>query len=741
MPLRMSNGPKFHIYIFLLYLLTGGSLWSANFSKATWEIIPKGDGAWAYHPETNIATAHNGVIVKLKHPESNGASIEAERVTIDAETSDILAVGNVTLHRDGLVWRGDRLEYNYDTQRIGTGSYRAGKSPFIAAGRELAVDPETGNYRIGNAFISTDDYAEPLYKVETGSLELIDNERFVARNATVRVGRIPVFYLPYMRGNLKGGGNQFSTTPGYRSRYGAFLLNESSWQVKEHLTTTFHLDYRTRRGLGGGPDLDYQLGPVLGKGKLQTYLMDDREPGMDPRGQSITHDRYRIGWFHRANLGTDLTARVSVQKMSDPLLNRDFFESYHRQNTQPRSYLELSQQWKNYALSTLIQPQANTFFNRVERLPEVKLTGLRQQIGATPLFYESETSAGYYSRQFMYENMHNYDAARLDSFHQILYPKNYFGWLIFTPHAGARYGYYSATSGKGSTLAEQTRYVLNAGARLSTKLSRVYPAFESNVLDARGLRHIVTPSIDYVYVPEPNAPPTRLPQFDDEIPSLRMLPVDFPGFNAIDAIDARNVMRLGLRNQLQTKRGEHASVENLLRWHVFADWRLSRDHDQQGLADMTSDLLFRPKSWIDTGSMTRYSLEDNDLRLADQYVTLLPNNVWSFRIGHLYVRDEPTYWGIGNNVYYTRLYYRLNENWGARINHHYEARDGRLEEHSYTLYRDFRSFTGAFSLRMRNPRGNRDSDYTLAVVVSMKAFPSVKLGDDVNRPTRLFDSE
>ena len=139
--------------------------------------------------------------------------------------------------------------------------------------------------------------------------------------------------------------------------------------------------------------------------------------------------------------------------------------------------------------------------------------------------------------------------------------------------------------------------------------------------------------------------------------------------------------------------------------------------------------------------MTRYSLEDNDLRLADQYVTLLPNNVWSFRIGHLYVRDEPTYWGIGNNVYYTRLYYRLNENWGARINHHYEARDGRLEEHSYTLYRDFRSFTGAFSLRMRNPRGNRDSDYTLAVVVSMKAFPSVKLGDDVNRPTRLFDSE
>ena len=36
----------------------------------------------------------------------------------------------------------------------------------------------------------------------------------------------------------------------------------------------------------------------------------------------------------------------------------------------------------------------------VERLPDLKLTGLRQQLGPTPLYYESESSLGYFEREF-----------------------------------------------------------------------------------------------------------------------------------------------------------------------------------------------------------------------------------------------------------------------------------------------------------------------------------------------------
>ena len=37
-------------------------------------------------------------------------------------------------------------------------------------------------------------------------------------------------------------------------------------------------------------------------------------------------------------------------------------------------------------LSIVAQPQLNTFFNRVERLPEIKLTGLRQRFDSSASF-------------------------------------------------------------------------------------------------------------------------------------------------------------------------------------------------------------------------------------------------------------------------------------------------------------------------------------------------------------------
>ncbi|MDB4778520.1 LPS assembly protein LptD [Verrucomicrobia bacterium] len=726
-------------YLLCLFWVNGGFLFAADFSDVEWEIVPTDEGVWSFNHETNIATAFYGVAININDPSSGGASIQADRITIDAEIGDILAEGNVSMHQNGVVWRGEEIRYNYITRILAAGAYRAGQSPFIASGTELYADPTAGNYRIGSAYVSTDDHEEPFLKVKMESVDIINQERFEAQGSTVYAGKVPLIRLPKLRGNLDRSSSQFNTTPGYRSRFGYFLLNEYNWQTSENLDTTFNFDYRTSRGFAGGPDFDYNLGPVWGSGELQAYYLNDRNTELDAQGNRITNDRFRFGWFHQAQINDQLTAKVSIQKMSDSLLNRDFFETFHRQNTQPKSYIELNQQWRNFALSALAQPRMNDFFNRVERIPEIKFTGLRQQIGVTPLFYESETSAGYFSREYMYDNLPDFDAARFDSFHQMLYPKNYFGWLNLTPRIGGRYSYYSSTTGTGTTLNEQTRFIFNTGTEASVKLSRVFPQYKSNIFDARGLKHVVVPSVNYVFVPEPNARPNSIPQFDYDMPSLRMLPIDFPAFNAIDAIDTSNVMRVGLRNQLQTKRGEDEIIENLVYWNLFADWRLHPEVGQDDFADMTSDINFRPRSWLNMGSQVRYSLEDEDYRLADQSITLTPNDTWSLQVGNIFIRDEPTYWGTGNNAYYTRFYYRLNENWGARINHHFEARDNRMEEQSYTVYRDFRSFTGALSLRMRNPRENQESDYTIALVISMKAFPRFDLNSDINRPTYLFD--
>jgi LPS-assembly protein len=257
----------------------------------------------------------------------------------------------------------------------------------------------------------------------------------------------------------------------------------------------------------------------------------------------------------------------------------------------------------------------------------------------------------------------------------------------------------------------------------------------SDLLDVTELRHIIEPSINYVFVPEPNTRPNEIPQFDTEVPSLRLLPIDFPDYYAIDSIDSQNVMRLGLRNKLQTKRD--GEIDTLLNWYLVTDWRLDPLPGQDTFSDIYSDLDFKPRRWLTLNSETRYNVEHGQFNLAAHSMTLTPGDRWSLRLGHRYFRGDPAFGpNSDNNILYTTAYYRLNENWGARVSHHFEARDGTMEEQYYSVYRDFRSFTGALTFRVRDQRTG-PMDYTIAFTMQLKSRPT-KGGKDRIEPSFLL---
>jgi len=238
--------------------------------------------------------------------------------------------------------------------------------------------------------------------------------------------------------------------------------------------------------------------------------------------------------------------------------------------------------------------------------------------------------------------------------------------------------------------------------------------------------------VNYVYVPKPNHRPNKLPQFDTEWPSLRLLPIEYPDYNSIDSIDSQNVIRFGLRNKLQTKRED--GIDDLINWEIFTDWRLRPRAGQTTFADVYSDLVVKPRSWLTLESETRFDVSGKEFRLAYTTLSLQPNDRWSWGLGHYYLRDDLTSAaGSGNNLITSKIFFRFNENWGAGIGHHFEARDGQMEEQYYSLYRDFRSWTGALTFRVR---GNRigDNDYAVAFTFSLKAAPKYRVGDDAIRP-------
>jgi len=699
------------------------------------------EGAAVYDLRTGIAYATNGVKITY-----GDAVLTAERAAWSESLYEVEADGDVRIQQGDQLWVSEHVSYNFKTRRMEARQFRTGQIPIFAGGSDLHGDMSNRVYVARNALITTDDAAKPAIRLRAKRIKIIPGKRLEATGATLYYGDVPVFYFPYYSRSLGEHAGHFSATPGYRSLFGPFILGSYTWWYNEQLDGIAHVDYRWKRGPGVGPDFNYHLGP-WGDGTFRYYYTHDRDPTASGLGVPIGEDRQRLWFSYDANPATNLYLKSLVRYESDLAVVRDFFEPEYRQDPQPNTFFEANKFWQNFSLDAYVQPRLNEFLQTVERLPDIRLTGYRQQLGESPFYYESETSAGYYRMRFAEDAGPfgpppglNYEAGRADTFHQITLPQTFFGWLNVTPRVGGRATYYSEASGPGATTTEEYRGVFNTGAEVSFKASRLWPDVHSKALDLDGLRHIVVPSANYVYVPSPSEPPRELPKFDYELPSLRLLPIEYSDYNAIDSVDSQNVIRWVLLNKLQTKR--QGRVVNFLTSDLYVDWRLKPRSDQTTFSDLYHDFTLRPLRWLTLESITRYEIDTRNFRMAYNTVSLAPNDVWSWRLGYYYLRDEPTNsvlsLGPGNDVFTSTLTYRLDQNWAFRASHYFDAKAGRLLEQSYTVYRDLRSWTAALSFLIRYQQPGRPEDYMVAFTFSLKAYPRYQVGQDQGYGLSLF---
>ena len=712
--------------------------------QALSQIIPGTvEGKVDYDLATGTAVGTNGVYVKY-----GAATLTADSASVDTKTGEVEGDGHVRIESADQLWVGDHIRYNFKTRQMRTESFRTGKFPIFAAGTGLTGDTSNRVYTAAQAFVTTDDTADPAFQVRASRIRITPGKSVEMWNAVAYVEGVPVFYFPYHKRNLGARADNFTFTPGYRSRYGAFLLNTYAWYLGDLADGKVHLDYRSKRGVGVGPDANLHLGQ-WGEVGLKYYYLQDAQANIStpifPQYGQIPENRQRFRLTWQDTPATNLNLKALINYQSDPLLLRDFYQGAYGENPQPNTFVEANKYWNNWSLDALATPRVNSFFNQVERLPDVRLTGFRQRVFDTPVYYDSESSAGWY-RQFnsyasiytngFYRGTNGFYAnsgGRADTYHQFTLPWTFFHWLNVTPRVGGRLTYYSSRSSASANPDETFREVFNTGVGTSFKSSRLWAGATNSLLQVDGLRHVIEPSADYVYVPDPSTPPSQLPQFDAEQPSLLLLPLTFPDYNNIDSIDSQNVVRFGLRNTLQTKRD--GQLDNLLSWNLLLDWRLDPKSGQSQWNDLYSAFAFKPRTWLTLESQTRYDLENRDLNMAFEQLTFTPDDRWSWGLGYWYLRVGT--WGNGtwteNDLVTSTFFFRLGDNWGARMTHSYNLVAGRLQDQFYTIYRDLRSWTSAVTLRVTdNPGGNLD--VTLALVFSLKAAPSVNVGEDAVNP-------
>ncbi len=716
--------------------------------QATWnvqalnQVIP-GTPEGSVTITSTTATGTNGVFVQY-----GNATLMADSASVDFQTGDTVADGHVRIEMGDQIWVGDHINYNFKTQVMRSEQFRTGRPPVFATGGNLQGDISNKVFTAQHILITTDDINDPAVYIRAHRVRMVPGQYFEAWNAVVFMNGVPVFYYPYYKRNLGAHANNLDLLPGYRSEFGPYLMTTYTWWLNDTVDGALHADYRQRRGLGVGPDLNLHLGR-WGEAGFKYYYLHDQDSNHNLNTNNfptlagpIPENRQRLYFSWQATPATNLNLKALVNYQSDPLLLHDFFEGEYTANPQPNTFVEANKYWNNWSLDALTTPRVNNFFDQVERLPDVKLTGWRQQVFDTPVYYESESSVGYYRNMlaatnslFAGTNGPNFDyaASRADTFQQLLLPMTFFGWLNVTPRAGGRLTYYSEETGPGGTTNGETyRRVFNTGVDVSFKSSQLWTSATNSLLDMDGLRHIVEPSASYAFVPRPSTRPAQLPQFDTVLPSPLLLPIQLPDYNDIDSIDSENVIRFGLRNTLQTKRA--GELENLLDWNVLLDWRLHPTAGQSTFNDLYSDLTFRPRSWLTLESQTRYDVNNSVLNFAYHQITFTPNEWWSWSLGHVYSRAG--FLDSGDNLISSTMFLRVNDNWGFRTTHDFNAVDGRLQDQFYTVYRDLRSWTGALTFRVTD-NGTGAEDYTVAFSFSIKAHPRHRLGSDTVEPYHL----
>jgi LPS-assembly protein len=705
-----------------------------------------------------FAIADTDVVIRY-----GNATMYCDHAEYNADSHDIFLKGNVKFYRDRYAFFADRAVYNTQTKELKMANFGGPKQPFEVVGDDLLSLTEN-QYTIFNGFITTSDSSKPDYQLRARQMRIYGNDRIILSNVTLYIGQTPIFWFPYIYQSLN---NQFSYNlePGYNSTWGAYLNTSITFPIAKNVSGTVELDLRSLRGPALGLNVNFKLDDWQTSGRLQIYGLNDQDPNINETALDrapITAGRYRILYQSKSYITSDLSAVVDFNKLSDRYFLQDFYPGLFSYDPQPDTYTELVKSGEAYTLAAGTRAQVNNFQETVERLPDLSWEVARTPLFNGPIFYEATTSGALLHRAFEaptgIQNLDiqngalnpDYQIFRFDTFHQLTYPHTYFGFLSVVPSVGIRGTYYSRTGsfvesdvsnplpqGQLTENGPRFRFTLNAGVEASFKLSRAYEGIQQRWLGLDGLRHVIQPYADLSWVSQPTVKSSDILPFDQFIPSTDRQPIDFPEFVSTDSIDRWTILRLGIRNRLQTRRDN-----STLNWldidsHVDVNFdnplaqtippgvtSVSRSNplapSRQLFSNVFNRVRLQPVPWFSLSVDSQIPLLNPGFWQINTFFDWLLNPNIELRIGHTYLQSNPFFSDASEVTLYS--YLRLNDNWGFSVYEDFDFKRGLLNQQTYAIHRDLSSWVGALGLNIKN-NGSGKTSVEVDLSFTLKELP------------------
>ncbi len=499
-------------------------------------------------------------------------TLRADAASANLESGDLHLEGDIHFERDNVIWNGTVLDYNYLTKVGNFGPSSLDYDPILMSVEHIER-VSTNEYLLRGATFTTCALDHPHYQIKVKEARLIDDKYLRAKGATFYVRGVPVFYFPYWHQTLSR--SIFTFRAGFSSEWGAFGLIKATVPLTDDLTSISDINLYSKRGVGLGQGVAWNYPSAAGT--VESFYLADQDPNAKYTIPEIGSDRYRLKLEHLQHFSDTQYINTKWNYLSDPVVTKEFFKAEYRRYAQPENYASWvygnnfvgSEVFANYRL--------NDFYDNTDRI-EYSADIYRTRIGNTPFYFQSENSIAHLERVYAATNaLDSIDAVRIDSANTIFMPQRY-GFLNVIPRAGYRATYYSTSPTVGS---DEFREIPEGGVEVSLQASRVLS--ERERWYGKGLRHKIEPYLDYMYA-DASIGTNRLYQFD-----------------AVDALDDQNQVKVGLRNVLQTRRDNRVSrfIDVDLYTHYLAD--------RNGAADNIDSLFVNARM-----PLTRRTMVDVD---------------------------------------------------------------------------------------------------------------------------------
>lgn len=443
-----------------------------------------------------VYTAEGSVVVRWQ-----GQTLSADRVRYASQTRMMYAEGSVVLTKGTAVLTGTTLAMNIDTGRGEMDSTQLSVSdPGMKIASEKLVRIDENRYSTIASEFTSCDYPDPSWKFTADTLSINLSGYASGRGVLFYVKDVPVLYLPWIAYPVlldKSSGLLFprighSKSRGYQLDLPLYLVISPSQDLQ------VDLDILTERGVGVG--LDYRYIRKRGsEGHATAYGIYDQK-----------EERWR-GQFageHKEIFSPDANLRVTVNATSDRTFLNDYGEKsgeYNRQTTD--TTVNTLNTWNNYALTSFLRYSENLYAadNRatVQTLPSVGVAAVRQSVFSLPLYFDLDSFAENLTRETTPHGQRAYLFPRMTL---LPFRNSYFQTSLF---AGAHIRGYATDWGDSGGSANDGDLLPEAGARISTSLTRVY---EAPVTMVKKIRHEIIPELRYSFVPEENQ--DQLPFYD-----------------------------------------------------------------------------------------------------------------------------------------------------------------------------------------------------------------------------------